>query len=138
MTIAVYLTRRSVYRSHIKQVRNRAWIESCRRQDKVKVDKATMIERFDLSDRQSQAILDMRLRRLTGLEREKIENESGSVTRSKFSRHIVMFMTITSALHGRIMTICKSDSFSWAFETFSCVRSTTLRPLCCCISEVSE
>lgn len=33
--------------------------------------KATMIERFDLSDRQSQAILDMRLRRLTGLEREK-------------------------------------------------------------------
>ena len=31
MTIAVYLTRRSVYRSHIKQVRNRAWIESCRR-----------------------------------------------------------------------------------------------------------
>ncbi|MFW3301403.1 DNA gyrase subunit A, partial [Mammaliicoccus sciuri] len=37
--------------------------------------KATMIERFDLSDRQSQAILDMRLRRLTGLEREKIENE---------------------------------------------------------------
>ncbi|TKN80635.1 DNA gyrase subunit A, partial [Enterococcus faecium] len=35
--------------------------------------KATMIERFDLSDRQSHAILDMRLRRLTGLEREKIE-----------------------------------------------------------------
>lgn len=33
--------------------------------------KATMIERFDLSDRQSQAILDMRLRRLTGLERKK-------------------------------------------------------------------
>ncbi|MBF8807093.1 MAG: DNA gyrase subunit A [Enterococcus lacertideformus] len=37
--------------------------------------KSTMIERFELSDRQSQAILDMRLRRLTGLEREKIENE---------------------------------------------------------------
>ncbi|OTP10771.1 DNA gyrase subunit A [Enterococcus sp. 10A9_DIV0425] len=37
--------------------------------------KSTMMERFDLSDRQSQAILDMRLRRLTGLEREKIENE---------------------------------------------------------------
>lgn len=37
--------------------------------------KATMIERFALSDRQAQAILDMRLRRLTGLEREKIENE---------------------------------------------------------------
>ena len=37
--------------------------------------KTTMIERFVLSDRQAQAILDMRLRRLTGLEREKIENE---------------------------------------------------------------
>lgn len=34
-----------------------------------------MIERFGLSDKQAQAILDMRLRRLTGLEREKIENE---------------------------------------------------------------
>ncbi|MGC6769082.1 DNA gyrase subunit A [Enterococcus sp. LJL128] len=37
--------------------------------------KAAMIERFKFSDRQAQAILDMRLRRLTGLEREKIENE---------------------------------------------------------------
>ncbi|MHC5250023.1 DNA gyrase subunit A [Enterococcus sp. LJL90] len=37
--------------------------------------KSTMIERFEFSDRQAQAILDMRLRRLTGLEREKIENE---------------------------------------------------------------
>lgn len=39
------------------------------------VAKNTLIERFELSDRQAQAILDMRLRRLTGLEREKIENE---------------------------------------------------------------
>ena len=36
--------------------------------------KATLIERFEFSDRQAQAILDMRLRRLTGLERDKIEN----------------------------------------------------------------
>ncbi len=33
------------------------------------------MERFDLSERQSQAILDMRLRRLTGLERDKIQSE---------------------------------------------------------------
>ena len=32
-------------------------------------------ERFKLSERQAQAILDMRLRRLTGLERDKIESE---------------------------------------------------------------
>lgn len=37
--------------------------------------KAALIERFEFSDRQAQAILDMRLRRLTGLERDKIENE---------------------------------------------------------------
>lgn len=34
-----------------------------------------LMERFKLSEKQSQAILDMRLQRLTGLEREKIENE---------------------------------------------------------------
>ncbi|WP_106769572.1 DNA gyrase subunit A [Paenibacillus faecalis] len=34
-----------------------------------------LIERFGLSTEQAQAILDMRLQRLTGLEREKIENE---------------------------------------------------------------
>ena len=33
------------------------------------------MERFGLSERQAVAILDMQLRRLTGLEREKIENE---------------------------------------------------------------
>ncbi|WEV45623.1 DNA gyrase subunit A [Streptococcaceae bacterium ESL0687] len=36
---------------------------------------AELMERFGLSERQSQAILDMRLRRLTGLERDKIEKE---------------------------------------------------------------
>ncbi|WP_040214773.1 DNA gyrase subunit A [Clostridium polynesiense] len=39
------------------------------------VAKETLIDRFGLSDKQAQAILDMRLRRLTGLEREKIEEE---------------------------------------------------------------
>ncbi|OFI50484.1 DNA gyrase subunit A [Floricoccus tropicus] len=34
-----------------------------------------LMQRFGLSERQSQAILDMRLRRLTGLERDKIEKE---------------------------------------------------------------
>jgi len=34
-----------------------------------------LIERFNLSEKQAQAILDMRLQRLTGLERDKIEQE---------------------------------------------------------------
>jgi len=37
--------------------------------------KEALIERFALSDAQAQAIVDMRLRALTGLEREKLENE---------------------------------------------------------------
>jgi DNA gyrase subunit A len=37
--------------------------------------KEGLIERFGLSDVQAQAIVDMRLRALTGLEREKLENE---------------------------------------------------------------
>lgn len=37
--------------------------------------KAALIEEYELSEKQSQAILDMRLQRLTGLERDKIENE---------------------------------------------------------------
>ncbi|WP_373484764.1 DNA gyrase subunit A [Acetobacterium malicum] len=40
-----------------------------------KVAKEQLIERFSLSEVQAQAILDMRLQRLTGLEREKIEEE---------------------------------------------------------------
>lgn len=37
--------------------------------------KERLIERFEFSDTQAQAIVDMRLRALTGLEREKLENE---------------------------------------------------------------
>lgn len=41
----------------------------------IQIAKAELMERFGLSDVQSQAIVDMRLRALTGLEREKLENE---------------------------------------------------------------
>ena len=41
----------------------------------VQIAKQELINRFDLSDAQAQAIVDMRLRTLTGLEREKLEKE---------------------------------------------------------------
>ena len=41
----------------------------------VQIAKAELMERFELSDAQAQAIVDMRLRTLTGLEREKLEKE---------------------------------------------------------------
>ena len=50
-------------------------ISIIRNSENVAIAKATLIERFGLSDVQSQAIVDMRLRALTGLEREKIESE---------------------------------------------------------------
>lgn len=50
-------------------------ISIIRGSESVNVAKQKLIERFGLSDAQSQAIVDMRLRTLTGLEREKIEAE---------------------------------------------------------------
>ena len=47
-------------------------IRSSETGDKAKV---ILMDKFKLSDKQSQAILDMRLVRLTGLEREKVESE---------------------------------------------------------------
>ena len=41
----------------------------------VQIAKQNLIDRFELSDVQAQAIVDMRLRALTGLEREKLEAE---------------------------------------------------------------
>ncbi|MCD8785626.1 DNA gyrase subunit A [Staphylococcus gallinarum] len=50
-------------------------ITTIRESDTDKVAMASLQERFKLTERQAQAILDMRLRRLTGLERDKIEEE---------------------------------------------------------------
>ncbi|ATH58843.1 MULTISPECIES: DNA gyrase subunit A [Staphylococcus] len=50
-------------------------IRVIRESDTDKVAMANLQEQFKLTERQAQAILDMRLRRLTGLERDKIESE---------------------------------------------------------------
>lgn len=50
-------------------------ISTIRESETDKVAMESLQERFKLSERQAQAILDMRLRRLTGLERDKIESE---------------------------------------------------------------
>lgn len=50
-------------------------IRVIRESDTDKVAMASLQEQFKLTERQAQAILDMRLRRLTGLERDKIESE---------------------------------------------------------------
>lgn len=50
-------------------------IKTIRQSRTTEIAKNALIEKFSLSDKQAQAILDMRLQRLTGLEREKLENE---------------------------------------------------------------
>ena len=55
---------------HIDEV-----IQIIRSSQTTSIAKERLIERFQFSDVQAQAIVDMRLRALTGLEREKLENE---------------------------------------------------------------
>ncbi len=50
-------------------------IQIIRSSQTTQIAKERLIERFALTEVQSQAIVDMRLRALTGLEREKLENE---------------------------------------------------------------
>lgn len=50
-------------------------ISIIRSSQNTQIAKQRLMDRFGLTDVQSQAIVDMRLRTLTGLEREKIENE---------------------------------------------------------------
>ncbi|MEE0959707.1 MAG: DNA gyrase subunit A [Lachnospiraceae bacterium] len=50
-------------------------IKIIRNSENVSIAKARLIENYALSETQAQAIVDMRLRALTGLEREKLENE---------------------------------------------------------------
>ena len=50
-------------------------IKIIRSSQNTQIAKAGLTERFELSDAQAQAIVDMRLRTLTGLEREKLETE---------------------------------------------------------------
>lgn len=65
--------------------------------------KQTLIKEYTLSDRQAQAILDMRLRRLTGLERDKIENEYQDL------RKLIADLTDILANHDRILQIIQDE-----------------------------
>ncbi|MEK4553900.1 MULTISPECIES: DNA gyrase subunit A [Jeotgalicoccus] len=57
-------------------------IKTIRASDTDEEAKNSLMSQFDLSERQSQAILDMRLRRLTGLERGKIQNEYDEILKN--------------------------------------------------------
>lgn len=62
--------------------------------------KERLMEAFKLSEKQSEAILEMRLRRLTGLEREKIENELAELRES--IAYYKQLLNDTNIVHGVI------------------------------------
>lgn len=62
--------------------------------------KERLMEAFKLSEKQSEAILEMRLRRLTGLERDKIENELAELRES--IAYYKQLLNDTNMVHGVI------------------------------------
>lgn len=65
--------------------------------------RAALIERFAFSDKQAQAILDMRLARLTGLERDKLQAEYDELQKS-----IAYFHSLLSDV-GLLMGVIKKE-----------------------------
>ena len=81
--------------------------------------KEQLIARFELTDIQAQAILDMRLQRLTGLERDKIKNEHIEILKD-----IARFQEILSS--ERIVLNIIKDELTEMNEMFGDVRRTKI------------
>ncbi len=84
--------------------------------------KPNLMERFDFSDVQAQAILDMRLARLQGLEREKIDNEYAE---------ILAFIKELEEILGseqRVLEVIKTE-ISEIREKFGDERRTSIEPV---------
>ena len=78
----------------IKTIRNSATAD---------IAKTSLMEKFNLSQRQAQAILDMRLQRLTGLERKKIDDEYIDVMEQ------IDWLESVLADESKVMNIIKED-----------------------------
>ncbi len=79
-------------------------------------------ERFGFTDKQSQAILDMRLRRLTGLEADKLQAEL-----DELNERIAYFLRILSDM-GLVMQIIK-DELAAVREQYGDARRTEILPV---------
>ena len=67
------------------------------------IAREALMENFKLSEKQAQAILDLRLQRLTGLEREKIEEEYQEVLKT------IEWLKSVLADEGKILQIIKDE-----------------------------
>lgn len=80
-----------------------AVIKTIRESQTPEIAKNALMDKFTLSEKQSQAILDMRLQRLTGLEREKIENEYKDIMET------IEWLEGVLADEGKVMNIIKEE-----------------------------
>ncbi len=99
---------------HIDEV-----IQIIRNSENVSAAKARLMERFALSDAQAQAIVDMRLRALTGLERSKLEAEY-----KELQERIAELKAIL-ADEKRLLTVIKEE-ISAISEKYGDDRKTTI------------
>lgn len=83
------------------------------------IAKAALMDGFSLSDKQAQAILDLRLQRLTGLEREKIQEEYQEVLKT------IEYLKSVLADEGKIFGIIK-DELTKVKEQFGDDRRTRI------------
>ena len=67
------------------------------------IAKNALMSKFDLSDKQSTAILDMRLRRLTGLERDKLEADYKDV------KETIAYLEDLLSSRDKIMNVVKEE-----------------------------
>ena len=78
-------------------------IQTIRNSATADIAKTSLMEKFNLSQRQAQAILDMRLQRLTGLERKKIDDEYIDVMEQ------IDWLESVLADESKVMNIIKED-----------------------------
>jgi DNA gyrase subunit A len=83
-------------------------IELIRRSPDAETAKERLMQRFELSDKQAQAILDMQLRRLAALERQKIEDEQ------KQALERIAYLEDLLANPQKILQVIKDDLFELA------------------------
>lgn len=75
-------------------------IKACKTPDEARTG---LVSKFNLSDEQAKAILDMRLQRLTGLEREKIDAEYGELLKT------IAWLKELLASEAKILNLIKTE-----------------------------
>lgn len=96
-----------------------AVITTIRESQTADIARNALMDGFKLSEKQAQAILDLRLQRLTGLEREKIEEEYQEVLKK------IEWLKSVLADESKIMTIIKEE-LTAVKEKYGDARCTTI------------